>query len=225
MRTEPVKRTQRERKVSMSVLNKIAYFQNRRDEVPNQELAKELAQTKNRRGIREIAENLGHKNQNIQSDCLKVLYEIGYLAPELIADYVDDFLELLRSKNNRMVWGGMIALATIADLKPREIWKRVDDVIRVIDHGTVITLVWGIKTLAKVATANKRYREKLLPILMQYLKTCLPRDVATHAASVLCAVDDSHQKEFRAILESRQREMTPSQTARLGKVIKQLEVR
>ncbi len=54
---------------------------------------------------------------------MKVLYEIGYLTPELIADYADDFLKLLRSKNNRMVWGGMIALATIAETKPREIWK------------------------------------------------------------------------------------------------------
>jgi len=209
----------------MPVLNQIAYFQNRRDEVPNQELARELARTKNRKGIQEIAENLGHKNQNVQSDCLKVLYEIGYLAPELIAEYVDDFLGLLKHKNNRMVWGGMIALGTIADLKPREIWKQVDEVIRVIDHGTVITLVWGIKTLAKVASTKKQYREKLFPVLMRYLKTCIPRDVPTHAANVLCAVDDVHAQEFRTLLESRQNEMTPSQSARLRKAIKQSEAR
>ena len=39
----------------MSVLNKIAYFQNRRDEVPNQELARQLAEKKNKKGIQEIA--------------------------------------------------------------------------------------------------------------------------------------------------------------------------
>ena len=110
----------------MSALNKIAYFQNRRDEVPNQALARELAETKNKKGIQEIAENLEHKNPSVQSDCLKVLYEIGYLDPGLIADYVDEFLKLLKSKNNRMVWGSMIALATIAELKPGEIWKHVD---------------------------------------------------------------------------------------------------
>ena len=209
----------------MSVLNKIAYFQNRRDEVPNQELARELAETKNEKGIQEIAENLGHENQNVQSDCLKVLYEIGYLAPELIADYVDDFLKLLKSKNNRMVWGGMIALATIAEIKPREIWKNVDDVIDALDHGTLITLVWGIKTLARVASTNKRYREKLFPILIKHLKTCIPRDVPTHAESVLCVVDDSHQQEFLSVLESRQAEMTPSQLARLKKITKQLRAR
>ena len=209
----------------MSVLNKIAYFQNRRDEVPNQELARELAETKNEKGIQEIAENLYHENQNVQSDCLKVLYEIGYLAPELIADYVDDFLKLLKHKNNRMVWGGMIALATIAEIKPREIWKSVDDVIDALDHGTLITLVWGIKTLARVASTNKRYREKLFPILIKHLKTCIPRDVPTHAESVLCAVDDSHKEEFLSVLESRQAEMTPSQLARLKKITRQLKAR
>jgi hypothetical protein len=112
----------------MSVLDKIAFFQNRRDEVPNQQLAKELAQTENIAGIKEIAENLQNKNQNIQNDCLKVLYEIGYLKPDLITDYIQDFLTLLKSKNNRMVWGAMIALATIADKKPNEIYAKIGDV-------------------------------------------------------------------------------------------------
>jgi len=209
----------------MSVLNRIAYFQNRRDEVPNQELARELAETKNKKGIQEIVENLHHKNQNVQSDCLKILYEIGYLAPELIADYVDDFLKLLKHKNNRMVWGAMIALATVADLKPREIWKSADDVIAVTAHGTLITLVWGIKTLAKVAAANKRYKDKLWPILVGHLKTCLPRDVPMHAESILGAVDARHKDEFLSVLESRRAEMTPSQLTRLRKITKQLEAR
>ncbi len=128
----------------MSTLDKIAFFQNRRDEVPNQLLAKELAETKNIDGIREIADNLENKNKNVRSDCLKVLYEIGYLDPSLIASHVDSFLKLLKSKDNRMVWGAMIALATVADLCPNEIWMQSDDVIRVTETGTVITLVWGI---------------------------------------------------------------------------------
>jgi hypothetical protein len=143
----------------------------------------------------------------------------------LIADYVDDFLRLLKSKNNRMVWGAMIALGTMAEFKPREIWKRVDEVIAATERGTVITQVWGIKTLAKVAAANKRYRDKLFPVLIQHLKTCIPRDVPTHAASMLCAVDKSRRAEFLIVLESRQTEMTPSQRARLKKVTRQLSAR
>ena len=87
--------------------------------------------------------NLQNKDQNVQSDCLKVLYEIGYLKPDLIADCTEDFLTLLKSKNNRKVWGSMIALATVADKKPREIYAKLDDVTAAMDKGTLITLVWG----------------------------------------------------------------------------------
>jgi hypothetical protein len=206
----------------VSVLNKIAYFQNRRDEVPNQQLARELAETKNRKGIREIAENLWNKNKNVQSDCLKVLYEIGYINPELVADYVQDFLKLLKSKNNRLVWGAMIALATIAEKRPREIWRNIDDVIDAVEHGSLITVVWGVKTLARVAHADKRYCKKIFPILMRQLKKCLPRDVPMHAESILCTVDKSNEREFLSILDRRRREMNSPQLTRLRRILRKL---
>ena len=207
----------------MSTLDKIAFFQNRRDEVPNQLLAKELVETKNKDGIREIAENLENKNKNIRSDCLKVLYEIGYLEPGLIADYGDDFLKLLKSKDNRMVWGAMIGLAAIADRCPNEIWAQIDDVIRITESGTVITLVWGMRVLAKVAAADKEYKEKIFPFLLKQIRTCIPRDVPTHTESILCAVDQKNKGELMSILESRKVELTPAQLARFKKVLKQID--
>ena len=95
----------------MSVLNRIAYFQDRRDEAPNQALARELAERHDSAGIREIAQNLWNEQAGIQSDCVKVLYEVGALEPRLIAGYAGDFLKLLQSRNNRLVWGGTPALA------------------------------------------------------------------------------------------------------------------
>ena len=207
----------------MSVLDKISYYQNRRDEIPNQELAQELARTKNKNGVKEIAENLWNKNKNIQSDCLKVLYEIGYLKPDLIADYVDDFLKLLKSKNNRMVWGAMIALATIAEKKPREIFANIDDVVRAVDQGSLITVVWGVKTLGRVASTGNKCRQKIFPILIAQLRKCIPRDVPMHAESILPAIDADSKSDFLSLLESRKTEMTAAQLARLKKVTKRLE--
>ena len=204
------------------MLNKIAFYQNRRDEVPNQQLAKELAETENKKGIKEIAQNLHHKNKSVQSDCLKVLYETGYLKPTLIADYVNEFLALLKSKNNRMVWGAMIALATIADKKPNEIYTQLDTVTTAINNGTLITIVWGTKALAKVAAANKTYKQKIFPLLMAQLKKCIPRDVPMHAESILPAIDTENKQEFLNILQTRKPEMTPAQLARLKKTIKNL---
>ena len=207
----------------MSTLEKIAFFQNRRDEVSNQLLAKELAQTKNSSGIHEIAENLVNKNKSIRSDCLKVLYEIGYLNPALIADYVDDFLKILNNKDNRMVWGAMIALATIADLRPRDIWAQIDDVIRVTEGGTVITLVWGLRALAKVAAASENYKDKIFPFLLAQIRICIPRDVPTHAESALPAVDKQNKVDFLSVLESRRSELTPAQLTRYKKVLKRVK--
>jgi hypothetical protein len=206
----------------LSVLARIAFFQNRRDEIPNQLLAKELAEKENKVGIKEIAENLRNKNQNVQSDCLKVLYEIGYLKPILIADYTQSFLALLKSRNNRMVWGAMIALATIADKKPKEIYVRLGDVTGAMDKGTLITVVWGTKVLAKVAAADKTYKQKIFPLLTAQLKKCLPRDVPMHAESILPAIDAENKQEFLSIIEERKPEMTASQLARLKKVTKNL---
>jgi hypothetical protein len=206
----------------LSVLNKISYFQNRRDEVPNKELAKTLAETENRAGIAELVTNLKQKNKSIQSDCLAVLYHIGYVKPHLIADYVEDFLALLKSKNNRLVWGGMIALSTIVELKTKEMCANLDTVKQAIDKGTLITVVWGVKALAKIAASNKSCKPDVVPILLSQLKKCIPRDVATHFENSLPAIDDENRAVFLRIVENRKKELTTSQLDRLKKAMKNL---
>ena len=209
----------------MSVLNKISFYQNRRDEVSNQELAQALAQTRSQADIREIAENLWNKEPAVQSDCLKVVYELGYLAPELIADYVDDFLKLLKHRNNRMVWGGMIALSTVADLKAAEIFPHVNEIVQVMEKGSVITMDNGIKSLALVASQKDEYRTVIFPYLLDHLKTCRPKEVPQHAEKSLPAVTPGNKSDFVHVLEKRLEDMTASQTARVKKVIKTAEKR
>ena len=202
------------------VLSKIAYFQNVRGEVPNQELARQLAQARDSAGIQEIAAHLWDKNKNIQSDCLKVLYEIGYLSPDLIADYAGDFLTLLHSKNNRLVWGAMIGLAAVAGLRPDAVWTQVDSVMQIVEAGSVITMLWGVRALAKVAATNPERRGRIFPFLLRLLETCIPRDVPTHAESMLPAVNESVKAEFLSVLDRRAAQLTPSQLARLKKMRK-----
>ena len=206
----------------MTVLERIAFFQRRRDETPNQQLARDLARRKDAAGIREIASHLRNPNRNIQGDCLKVLYEIGYVGPALIAGYAGEFLDLLASNNNRVVWGSMIALGTVAPLRAGVIGSRLDEVLAALDRGSVITVVWGIRTLAGVAGASRRYRPRIVPRLLRQLESCIPRDVPTHALSCLPAIDKSSQGTFLAVLERRKPDLSPSQAARLHKVIRQL---
>jgi hypothetical protein len=209
----------------MSVLNRIAHLQNRRDEAPNQELARQLAEQKDREGIREIAENLWNKDKNIQADCIKVLYEIGYTAPSLIADYAEDYLKLLKSRNNRLVWGGMIALSTVATLKADVIFEHLQEVYRAVEHGSVITVDGGVLTLAGVASAREEYRRAIFPFLLNHLRFCRPKDVPQHSEKSLPAVDASNKDDFIAVLEKRMDDLTATQVKRVKKVIKEAENR
>jgi len=205
----------------MSILNRIAASQGRRDEAPNRELARELADQGDRDGIRELAANLDHPDQNVRSDCLKTLYEVGYLRPELVAGCAGDFLRLLLDRNNRMVWGAMLALSTIASLCDDELFRQRAKIQAAMAEGSVITVDNGIKTLATVAASNASYRDELFPFLLHYVETTRPKDVPQHAEAILQAVDAAHAGAFVAALERRMAEMSASQASRLRRVIKQ----
>jgi hypothetical protein len=209
----------------MSVLNRIAHFQNRRDEVPNQELARELAAKKDMAGIREIAENLRNKDRNIQADCIKVLYEIGYIDPKLIADYAEDFVRLLKSRNNRLVWGGMIALGTAAQANPDAVYKHLDEIKKAKETGSVITVDNSISALAHIAAAKDKYNKAIFPYLMDHLKTCRPKEVAQHSEKTLPAVNAANKAEFIKVLEKRTEDLSGGGLSRVKKVIKEASIR
>jgi len=205
----------------MSVLSRLASSLGRRDEIPNQEVARDLAARKDHAGIRKIVENLWNRDRNIQADCIKVLYEVGYLEPELIAEYVDDFVRLLRSKNNRLVWGGMTALAEAAKADPDAVFKHLDEIIKAKETGSVITVDHAISTLAYTAAAKEEYDRAIFPYLLKHLAGCRPKEVPQHAERTLPAVSSSNKTDFITVLEKRTEDLTGSGLTRVKKVIRQ----
>ena len=205
----------------MSVIDKLAHSLGRRDEVPNQELAQDLAAKKDKKGIREVAENLWNKDKNIQADCIKVLYEIGVIEPKLIADYTDDFVKCLRSKNNRLVWGGMTALAEVAKANSDEVFKNLDAIKKAKETGSVITVDNAISTLAYTAAANDKYNKAIFPYLLSHLSFCRPKEVPQHSEKTLPAVNSSNKADFIKVLEKRMEDLSGGGLARVKKVIKQ----
>jgi hypothetical protein len=205
----------------MSVLNRLASSIGRRDEIPNQELARDLAAKKDKAGIREIAENLWNKDKNIQADCIKVLYEIGSIEPKLIADYAEDFVKLLRSKNNRLVWGGMTALNEVAKANPDVVFKYLDEIKKAKETGSVITVDNAISTLAYIAVMDK-YNKAIFPYLLKHLSGCRPKEVPQHAEKTLPAVNSSNKADFIKVLTKRMEDLSDSGLARVKKVIKQV---
>jgi hypothetical protein len=192
----------------VSILNRLASVQGKRSDLPNQVLARELAARKDKKAIREVAQNLQNKDPNIQSDCIKVLYEIGYLEPVLIAAFADEFLDLLGSRNNRLVWGSLIALSTIASRKADELFPHWPAIRTTMGTGTVITVDAGVKTLAQVAAHSDAYRREILPFLFEHLRTCRPQSVAQHAEAIAVAVDAATHAAFVKVLTRRLEDLT-----------------
>lgn len=203
-----------------TTLKRIAYFQHRQDELPNQELARDLAAREDQPGIQEIVSGLHHSLAAVRSDCIKTLYEIGCLKPGLIAGYAGEFIKLLNSRENRMVWGGMIALSAIAALAAEELYPHFPEIEAAMQAGSVITRDHAVKTLAGIAAQRDEYRQAILPGLIQHLATCRPKDVPQHAEAIAPAIGLAHAAEFSAVLEKRREDLSPAQIKRIERLIK-----
>ncbi|MDQ3004113.1 MAG: hypothetical protein M3R47_01820 [Chloroflexota bacterium] len=182
-----------------------------------------MAAKKNKAGIKEIVENLSNKDKNIQADCIKVLYEVGVIQPDLIADYAEDFVKLLRSKNNRLAWGGMMALAEVAKANPVAVFKNLDAIKKAKETGSVITVDNAISTLAHTAAASDKYNEIIFQYLLDHLSNCRPKEVPQHSEKTLPAVNQANKADFIKVLEKRMEDLSGGGLGRVKKVIKLAE--
>ncbi len=206
----------------MSVLDRTAHRRGQSGEAANIELARQLAEEGNRTGIDEVAEALFDEEKALRHDCIKVLYEVGKIRPELIEKHVGIFLELLDSKSNRMVWGAMIALSTVADIEAESIHAKIESIYRTMAEGSVITIDAGIRVLAGVASIKPEYNQEILPYLLEHLRTCRSKEIPQHTESIIPAVGTENMEELLAILTERKEELTKPQEIRVERIIKRL---
>ena len=204
------------------MLGKLAYSLGRNDEEPNIELAKELANTKNKKGIKEIVDGLYNPKQQIANDCIKVLYEIAEIAPALISEYTDIFIQLLKSRNCRLVWGSMTALSKIVSLNPDEVFKNLDIIIKAYENGKVITVDNSISVFAELAKAGKKYEKKVFPIIIEHMEKCRPKEVGQHAERAFVCINNNNSQQFKETLLKRYTLLTDAQKKRVDKLLKKL---
>jgi hypothetical protein len=204
----------------MGVLSKLASVQGRNEDGPNKDLGRELVEKNDADGIQKVAENLWNEDRKIQVDCLSVLEQVGLLAPELIENYVSDFLRLVQVKDNRLVWAAMIDLALIAERKPREVFAQYGEIVKVMERGSVITNDNGIKTLARVASTSREYNEAIFPFLLEQLERCRAKSVPQYAESISVAVTPDNRDRYIGVLNERFDTLSVAQQRRVKKLLK-----
>lgn len=204
------------------MLEKLACMLGRNDETPNIELAKELCRNNDTAGIKEIADGFIGADKAIANDCIKVLYEVGERKPELITGYVNDFISHLRSKNNRLAWGSMTALAKIAEHAPKPIFEKLSVVTAAYKDGSVITVDNSISVFAGLCKADEGCAKEVLPILINHLQKCRSKDVPQHAKRASVCFNSENAGAFIEVLEKRLPDLAPTGQARVKKMLKAL---
>ncbi|SNY94935.1 hypothetical protein [Flagellimonas pacifica] len=203
----------------MSVIDKLASSLNRRDEIPNQELAKEIVLSQDIEAVKVLVENLSNKKA-IQNDCIKVLYEIGGHAPKLISKYINEFIAQLSSKNNRLQWGAMTALGTITRERPKEIYTALPAILFAADKGSVITKDHAMNILIALCS-QKDYAKNTFPLLIEQLLKSPTNQLPMYAERAIPIINDQNKILFVKTLASRLDDIEKeTKRKRVEKVIK-----
>jgi hypothetical protein len=205
------------------MLERIASRLGRNDDEPNIDLAKDLAARMDAKGVAEIAAGLGSKDAAVASDCVKVLYEVGYREPGLIAGYADTFVALLSSRNNRLVWGAAIALGRVAPLARDALLAGFDSISRAYQAGSVITRDNCVGVFAGIASGGGRYEERAFPLILRHLETCRPKELGQHAERAFPCVNEGNSGKFAAVLRARYDSLADPQKKRVDALLKKIE--
>lgn len=206
----------------MSIISQLASSLGRRDEVPNQELAKQIASKKDKKAIQELVDNLSNKSKDIQNDCIKVLYEIGEQQPALIADYAKEFVGLLDSKNNRLQWGAMTALSTVTLESPKVVYAALPKILEAADKGSVITKDYAVNILINLCSL-KPFADMAFPLLIEQLLNSPTNQLPMYAEKALPIINDKNKALFIKTLTSRLGDIEKdTKRIRVEKVIKKV---
>ena len=205
----------------MSVLDKLAGALGRNDERPNVELAETLAVNADKTAIRELVAALSASPVPVQNDAIKVLYEIGARDPKLIAPHAPAFFALLKSRNNRNVWGALQAIDSIAGLASKDVAAQLDAILAAADKGSVIAKDKAMSILAQLASGG--HAARAVPILLARLKDAAPNQFPMYAEFAAPVIDPAHKAPFRAILETRLAKIPqPAKRKRIERILKTL---
>ena len=150
------------------------------------------------------------------------MYEIGERKPAMIAGYVKEFITLLESKNNRLQWGGMLALDKIALEDPKAIYSVLGKIISAADKGSVITRDGAVSILIKLCTL-KQYSSAAFSLLVEQLLNSPTNQLPMYAENAIPIINEKIKSIFIKTLLSRIEEIEKDTgRKRIEKVIKKI---
>lgn len=204
------------------IASRLAHARDRRDEEPNVQLAAELAGSKDVDGIARVAEIAITGSRPAQNDAIKVLYEVGARNADLLRPHVRCFLQLMQSRNNRMVWGALTALAQLARVDADPIAANLDAILEAADAGSVIARDQAVQILIALKARPDLARDATAHLLAR-LKSAAVNQLPMYAERIHAVLEVQDYPEFRQVLTMRLADVMPqSKRRRIETIIRKL---
>lgn len=207
----------------MAIVDQLASSLGHRDEAPNIALAEKLCASPDQKIVTELAAITESGTKPLRHDAIKVLYEIGERAPDLIAPHLETFVALLASKDNRMLWGALSAIDTLGKTCPERIMPHLNAILDAADRSSVIA---KDKTMHLLATlnSNEKFAPIVEPVLLERLKHAAVNQFPMYAEFAAETISDTGRTELIAIIKTRQAAISyPAKKARLEKLLRKLQ--
>lgn len=203
-----------------AIVEELAASLGRRDEGPNIALAERVARSLDVDAVSALIQVLREGNTALKADAMKVLYEAGERAPELLVPYLNVFIDLLGGRNNRLVWGSMCAIDAIAGVAPGSVYAKLSPIMAAVDQGSVITRDNGVRILVKLG-GERRFGKRVRPLLLEILRTCPVDQLPMYAELAATLAQGRYAGMMVEVLEKRV--VTVSRPAKRSRIIKVLK--
>ncbi len=205
-----------------SVIPRLAASMERRDEAPNIELAQELAKSKNHDAIAELVDLAKSATKPIRYNAIKTLYEMGKLEPKLLVPHADPLIDLLKDKDNRILWGTIQALDIITDINAEFVAQNLNKILDAADRSSVVAKDRIMSILSKL-NADPRFSTNVTPVLLTRLTHAAPNQFPMYAELAAATMPQTHTDELAKIIKNRQKSIaSQAKQKRLNKLLKNL---
>ncbi len=152
----------------MPILNQLSSQTGDRSETSNRKVAIQCLDDPEL--LLDVAAGLREKNHALVGDCAEVLTKVAEDRPEWVAPYAEALQPLLTSRNTRVRWEAMHALALVAHLTPEIIAPRLPQFAALFrSDKSVIVRDYATDAVAGYASTSEAAAEAAFPMLKEML--------------------------------------------------------
>jgi hypothetical protein len=192
------------------------------DKSSNQEMVKQCLKTPAL--LHTIAEGLRTGTPKAKQDCAEVLAEVAEQRPDLLGEFVTDFLDASKSENKAVAKLGFAGLVKVTLVRPAEVYAERDYLLEAAKKNDAQSL-GAASVLAALCGNNANYRGKLIGNVIRLLGAVAEKELPKWVAALAPAVEGSQDgvKRLTSALEPRLATLAPTNAQKIQKLLVKLE--